>query len=148
MNKIFISLDNKEFESDGDIAVSGTLKVGELNENFQASLSYWDREKYLSQWETALKRLLCGKKHSAIVTTMYDPNTANFIFWWVMYLIGDKVHIQNHVLFLDSLKDQFDESELYSFIPEREIYTEEGQLISEWVVEMSAIQECLNSLRL
>jgi hypothetical protein len=77
---------------------------------------------------------------------MYDPNTANFIFWWVMYLIGDDVHIQNHVLFLDELERSFDENDLYSFIPERETQNEEGESVSEWVVGLSSIEECVGSM--
>lgn len=146
MSDFSISLDNKEFVSEGDLVVSGSLEIGEFNEDFHASLSYWDRNSYLSQWKGALDRLLSGESCSAIVTTMYDPSTANFIFWWVMYLIGDNVHIQNHVLFLDGLERPFDEADLYSFIPEREIQNDEGEPISEWVVGVSEIKRCVDSL--
>jgi hypothetical protein len=146
MHIFSISLDRKDLYSDGDLFALGSLKIGYFSEDFRSSLSYWDRNKYLSQWREALKRLLNGERCSALVTTMYDPKNANFIFWWVMYLIGDDVHMQNHVLFLDELERQFDESELYSFIPEREEQTEEGQPISEWVVKISAIKGFVDSL--
>lgn len=145
MTNFSIDLSKHEFKSEEDMVVTGLLKIGEFAEEFQASLSYWDRRKYLIQWKEALERLFKGENSSAFVTNMYDPSTANFIFWWVMYLIGDNVHIQNHVLFLDELEGKFDETELYKFIPERETVTEEGEPISEWVVKLSDIREYLNS---
>lgn len=140
MNDFSIELDNKPFEIEGDLVVSGVLTIGDFNEKFQASLCYWDRTKYLSQWKEALQRLLSGESCTALVTTMYDPDSANFIFWWVMYLIGNKVHVQNHVLFLDELQRPFDEARLYSFIPEHNAQTEDGTPISEWLVEISEIE--------
>ena len=146
MSAFSISLDNEVFESEGDLMVSGSLKIGDFREDFHASLSYWNRDDYLSQWKDALNRLSQGERRSAIVTAMYDPKTANFIFWWVMYLNGDVVYIQNQVLFLEELERPFYESELYSFIPERETHTEEGEPISEWVIGISAIKECVDSM--
>ena len=146
MNDFLINLDSEVFESDGDLVVSGALKIGEVNESFHASLSYWDKGRYLSQWKYALKRLLNGEQRSAVVTTMYDPSKANFIFWWVMYLVGDSVYVQNHVLFLDELDRAFDETDLYGFIPERETRSEDGEMISEWMVALSAIKKCYELL--
>ena len=139
-----IELGQDKFESEGEIVLSGSLTIGDFNECFQAPLSYWDRGNYLSQWRESLSQLLNGESNSAFVTAMYDPNTANFIFWWVMYLIGENVHIQNHVLFLDELKQPFDEHDIYKFIPARETHTEEGEPISEWVVNLRDIERCFD----
>ena len=146
MMNFFIGFSGDEFQSEGDLVASGVLKIGDFTESLQISLSYWNREQYLDQWREALERLLKGGSSSAIVTTMYDSNTANFIFWWVMYLIGDSVHIQNHVLFLDELEQPFDEFNLYRFIPKRETHTEEGEPISEWVIKVTDLQACFDSL--
>lgn len=148
MNRFSIDLDNNEFKFEGDTVVPGLLKINNFSEKFHASLSYWDRDRYLLQWKEALDRIKYGEKNSAVITTMYDPSTANFIFWWVLYLLGNKVYIQNHVLFLEELKCPFNEADLYSFIPERETKTEEGESISEWVVEIEDIQECADSLKI
>lgn len=146
MSVFSVSLGTEVFESEDDLVISGSLIIGDFKEDFHASLSYWDRNRYLSQWKEGLERLLRRENYSAVVTTMYDPSTANFIFWWVMYLIGNDVYIQNHVLFLDELDKPFDETDLYSFVPEREIQTEEGEPISEWSVSLSAIRDSLDSL--
>lgn len=146
MSDFAIGIDDKEMEVEGDVVVAGSMRIGEFTENFHASLSYWGRGEYISQWKEALNRLLRGEKNSAIVTSMYDPNTANFIFWWVMYLMEDVVFIQNHVLFLGDLERPFDEVDLYSFIPGRETQTEEGEPISEWAVGILAIKECVDTI--
>ena len=146
MSEFLISLDKKEIESEGDLVVKGTLMLGDFKEDFYASLSYWDRDRYLLQWKSALERLLDGGVNSAIVTTMYDPSTANFIIWWVMYAVGGEIRVQNQILFLDELERPFDESDLYSFIPEREMQSENGYRISEWVVGIPAIKRCIDSL--
>lgn len=148
MCKFSISLDDMGLESAGDMLVSGSLDIGESNEKFEIPLSYWNKDKYISQWKFALSRLTNGEPCSAVVTTMYNPKTANFIFWWVMYLIDNNVHIQNHVLFLDELDQPFDEEDLYSFIPERETHTEEGEPISEWVVGVTAIERFMDSFNI
>lgn len=140
-----ISLDEIEHKFDDDIFVFGTIKIDDFSENFQASLSYWNRDTYLFQWQQGLTRLLNGENQSALVTTMYNPATANFIFWWVIYLVGNAVHIQNHVLFLDDLAKPFNELHLYDFIPTREITTENNEPISEWVIELSDIRAYLDS---
>ena len=101
----------------------------------------------MSQWKEGIERLLRREKNSAIVTTMYNPGTANFMLWWVMYLIEDDVFIQNHMLLLCELERPFDETDLYSFVPKRKIQTEEGVPISEWSVSLSAIRDSLSSLK-
>ena len=138
-----IKISKNEFESEGDLVAEGVLKIGGDIENFNASLSYWGRRQYCSQWREALNRLTIGFDRTAVVTTMYDPATANFIFWWLLYVIEEKIYIQNHVLFMGDLEDDFDEEDIYKFIPIRETHTEEGEPISEWSVTINDIEECL-----
>jgi hypothetical protein len=146
MTEFTIELGQHELESEGDIVLPGSLIIGNFKEDFLASLSYWGRENYLSQWRESILRLLNGKNNSAVVTAMYDPEKANFIFWWVMYLIEECVHIQNHVLFLEQLDHPFDENDIYQFIPPRETHTSDGEPISEWVVNISDLEGCFRSL--
>ncbi|PKG37019.1 hypothetical protein [Psychromonas sp. Urea-02u-13] len=141
MSKFDILLDDSIFESEGEQVVLGSINIGDFQEKFYASLSYWDRNQYLSQWKLALERVLNGEPCSALVTTMYDPSKANFIFWWVLYVLEDEIYIQNHTLFLDEVDSPFNEFDLYSSIPDRKTQTEEGESISEWKVKMSAVKE-------
>lgn len=104
----------------GEPSVSGRIRIGVFEESFSCPVTYWNRADYLSQWKTGLGRLLNGEHKSALVTSMRDPMFSNFVFWWVMYLNGDDIVVQNHVLFLDELGEPFELSALYQFIPNQE----------------------------
>jgi hypothetical protein len=140
-----ITLSEDRFESCGDMAALGSLQIGDFVENFHAPLSYWDRKKYLSQWCEALERLIDGESHSALVTSMYDPRTANFIRWWPLYRIGDSVHFQEHALLMDDLEQPFDETDIYKSVPRHETTSEDDGRISEWVAKLSDIEVYLAS---
>jgi hypothetical protein len=143
MTDFTITLSDDRLDSDGDVVALGFLTIGQFHESFHASLSYWDRERYLLQWREALERLIEGEDRSALVTSMYDPGAAGYIFWWPLYAVGDSIHVQNHVLFLNDLVEPFDEAELYRFVRERETVSEDGQAISEWTVALSVIETFL-----
>jgi hypothetical protein len=128
---------------DGGVFALGSLSLGAFLEDFHASLSYWDRDRYLAQWREGLDRLVNGEIRSAVVTSMYDPRIADYIFWWPMYAIGDSIHLQNQILFLNDLGEPFDEAEPYRFVRERETISEDGQPISEWTVSLSDIETFL-----
>jgi hypothetical protein len=72
---------------------------------------------------------------------MYNPQYANFIFWWILYKEDKIVHIQNHVLFLETISEGFKIENIHSYIPEREIYTEDGEAISEWSIDIKEIKD-------
>ena len=122
-------LDNKVFERDGNSFGVGLIKI----ESFDSPYSYWSQAAYLNHWYNSLIRLIEGKKPTALITSMHEPDRANFIFWWVLYPDGDIVHIQNHVLFIEKLASPFSEKKFYYHISEREFINNEGQKISEWV---------------
>lgn len=140
-----IELAGKDIEVEGDKVAIGTIKIGGFTETFHASLSYWGRENYINQWREALKRLQEGQNKSALITTMYDPKASNFIVWWLLYRVNGEVKVQNHILFLEFLKERFNEQNMYGFIPNREVRTDENEPISEWVLELSDIEAFLRA---
>jgi len=130
---------------ENDLVNVGQIVIGNFKETFHSSLSYWTTENYLEQWMNGILRITKGYRRSCLVTSMSDPKTANFIFWWVLYRINDLVHIQNHVLFTDEIYGNFAETKIYDYIPERLTY-EEGQRISEWTTDISSIINFLNGI--
>lgn len=138
-------IDEKEVED--NTLKMGRIRIGDFSELFRASLSYWSISDYLKQWEEGLYRLLFEHKQSCLVTSMYNPAVANFIFWWVLYPEGDTVHIQNHVLFLNELDTTFSLDNLYDYVSPREILSEDGNKLSEWSIGTEAIREFYDSLR-
>ena len=144
-NGFSIILNGSTFETVGDMVALGTISLGAFREDFHASLSYWDRGSYLAQWRDGLSRLVKGETRSAVVTSMYAPRFANFIVWWPMYLVGDRVHVQNQILFLAELGEPFAEADPYRFIADRETQNTDGERISEWPVNLSDIEAFLES---
>ncbi|MCG8349511.1 MAG: hypothetical protein MI924_17230 [Chloroflexales bacterium] len=125
---------------DGEMMMSGEIRIGAFAESFQSSLHYWRTHDYVKQWRDGLSRLLVDHKHSCIVTSMYHPSSANFIFWWLFYLDKNIVHIQNHVLLLNDLDESFSIDNLYHYIPQRDLFDEDRNKISEWDVQLEQIQ--------
>lgn len=71
---------------------------------------------------------------------MYDPITANFIYWWPIYRLDNTVYLQNHILFLSKLSVPFDPHDPFRFVPERELISETGEKISEWSVPIADLE--------
>jgi CdiI N-terminal domain len=141
--KFSIDFTNNEFLEDNQKFLVGKIKIGEFQEEFTSSLSYWNKTDYLEQWKSALIKTYTGSPKSCLVTSMFDPLTANFIFLWTLYLDKSVVHIQNQILFLDELDKPFLELNPYESIRDREIISDAGDKISEWDVNVNEIKEYL-----
>lgn len=76
---------------------------------------------------------------SALITSVTDPITANFIGWWPMYLVEDVVHVQNQLLFMADLSRPLDPSNPYEMVREHCSVSEDGERISEWEVSVEAL---------
>ncbi|WP_422368787.1 hypothetical protein [Pelagibius sp.] len=145
MTDFSISLGQDQFDYEGELVALGSLKIGEFRESFHASLSYWGRDRYLTQWREALERLIKGAPRSALVTSMHSPATTNLIRWWPLYRIGDNAHFQEQVLFMNQLEQPFEEADLYRLVPPRETTSEDSERLSEWALNLTAIETFLES---
>lgn len=125
------------------ITATGEIVVGEFSETFQADLSYWREGEYEASWRENVERLALGYDRAALITSISDPRSANFVFWWPMYRIGQQVILQNHVLFLDELDGTFTPGRAHDFVPTRVNVNEEGEEISEWVLPISSFSTYL-----
>lgn len=141
MSGFSIYMSDDTFISNDEVCALGTIVFGDFIEEFHAPLAYWNRNQYLSQWTNAVRRVLKGEKKSAIIQTMHNPKTANFIHWWPMYSSGETVHIQNHILLMADLKEPFDEKDPYKHISDRSTQSDEGEQVSEWVVPNSDLKD-------
>jgi hypothetical protein len=130
----------------GEQVLIGSIHINSFSESFRSPISYWNRNEYLSQWYSGLNEIISGNEKSAIITSMYNPNNANFIVIWPLYLIGNDVFIQNRILFMEDLKELFDESKLSTYIDNRETIDEDGEVVSEWKVSISDIQRVLANI--
>jgi hypothetical protein len=121
----------------------GEIIIGEYLERFEVSTSFWSVEDYQEHWKQAIRRVINGEDKSCLITSMYNPESANFIFWWPIYRVESEVFIQNQVLFLNDETIPFNPRDPYASVKDRETLTEDGLPISEWVVPLLDLQHFL-----
>ncbi len=119
----------------------GYLLIGEHRESFIASQHFWGKSDYEKHWKKALSRILEGESRSCLITSLYDPATANFIEWWPIYGRRGSILVQNHLLFLADLKEEFDIDDPFRFVPDHSAVSEDGERISEWIVSLDAVRK-------
>jgi hypothetical protein len=121
-------------------AAGGVLTLGVTQEEFLASLYQWRKEDYEKQWRHAISLLLNNKSKAALITTYGSPDISTHLEWWPMYLIGDTVYFQHHLLFYDQLPRRFSLDDALSFLRDRETTDEDEKRISEWEVSASEVE--------
>lgn len=122
----------------------GEIRIGAFREAFEVVFEHWSPEDYEHQWMSALRRLLEQGKSTALITSLTDPGSASFLFWWPAYRDGSEVVFQNGVLFLDELAEPFEPSRCDDFVPPRQRTTEDGEPISEWRAPVADIRTFLS----
>ena len=125
-----------------EMSALGIIRMGDFQETFNASLSYWNAGQYRRHWLKAVTRLVGTETTSCLITSMFDPAVANFIIWHPMYRQGDVVHIQNQILFLEEQPKPFNERDPFSSVAERQTRSEDGE-VSEWSVSIKDLESFL-----
>jgi hypothetical protein len=123
----------------------GARGLGDFAESFHASLAYWSPRDYRRSWREAIVRLMDGTTPSAFVTSMEDPEVANFIRWWPMFLVDREVRIHEHLLFLDQLAAPLDATNLFASVPAYSSHSDEGEPISEWRLPVESLASFMAS---
>lgn len=131
--------------SDLESGRAGLLIIGSYVERFVAAIDYWDVALYRRHWRQAITRIVQGSVTSTLITSMYDPSVANFIYWWPLYRLGDTVRFQNHILFFNELQTPFDPNDPFRFVPERLTVNNDGEKISEWSASISDLESFLSN---
>lgn len=137
-----IEIKNEDFS---ETCLSGVICLGEFQEKFASSLSYWKRDDYEAQWKEGVERILSGDFiSSAIVVDIMSPEREDSILtWWPMYLDGDCVCFHEQFLILNKLPQGFQRKNLYSYIQPRHIPVLDPSELpsSEWIVETRELRE-------
>lgn len=121
----------------------GKIVLGNYVEHFESSLSYWNMEDYKNHWKNALNKIACESNKSCLITSIYDPSSSNFLYWWPIYREGSSIFFQNQILFLKKLRPKFDPYNPCSSVPARNTINEDGHIISEWELSIEEILEYL-----
>jgi hypothetical protein len=127
----------------GDSGVaSGRIIIDDFTETFRAPLGFWGESDYRRSWRQAFE-VLNADPHatSCLMTSMTDPVNTNFLTCWPMYREGEEVYIQNALIFLDEIEQDFDPAAPWDSVRPREAIDEDGNKISEWITSMSSLRE-------
>ena len=123
----------------------GRLRIGEFWEDFYSSLFHWSRAQYMNQWRRAVQDIVDGAKQSALIVSFLTLDVSSNLEWWPMYRVGETVYLQNHLLLFDQLESPFSPEAPLASLRHRNTISETGDSISEWSVQLSALEHFLQS---
>lgn len=143
-----IKIEKNEFFNDwGDLIVKSKIIINDFSEYFDLPVSYWKVNDYKRSWVKSISQILNKNKDRAILfTSMYDLEKVNFLHSWIIYKKGNSAFIQNCILFRDDF-DEFSLENIFKYIPDREIYSEYGEKISEWTTDFENIIRFYDKLK-
>jgi hypothetical protein len=121
----------------------GRIRIGAFLDSFECSLEFWKKTDYESQWRKAIQSVVSGSQKACLITSLTDPKTANFLFWWPVYRVDGLIVVQNQVLFLEDCRSLFDLEAPEKLVPVRATVNENGARISEWSMSLTEAQEWL-----
>lgn len=124
----------------------GEIVIGSHAERFESPLEYWSRARYRAQWLEGARQLSSGASASCWITGITNPKSANFITWWPMWRIENRIIIQQHLLFMDRISFRFSENDPYLHLPSRSTKTDDGEPISEWSASIEDLNMCVEKL--
>jgi len=134
----------------GESSTYAQIIIGDFIERFVVPLIFWSKKDYIQQWVAAIEKLLNSDDNKnvsvALLTTMYDPKMANFYACWFLYREGSVVYVQNSMMILENLPEAFKLENIHSYVPAREMITDEGDKISEWATSTRELGEFLNKV--
>ncbi|WP_078516759.1 hypothetical protein [Streptomyces sp. HGB0020] len=109
-------------------------------------LTYWDVAMYRASWVRALSFLeRANDATSCLISSITDPEKSNFISCWPLYRAGEIVYVQNSIIFLEELAEDFVPAEPWRFVEPRSTIDEDGNEISEWQTTIGDVREFLGS---
>ena len=123
----------------GEPVVRGRITLGEFEEEFVAPLVFWSAEDYRRQWREAAELILRGTGKTCFVVAMRASPADGAIFFWSAYKFGSAVYFQHQLLLPETVSGNFDPSNPFAQIGERQVRSETGERISEWQVSWEDI---------
>lgn len=127
-----------------DMSKKGRIVAGTLNEVFVSPLGYWTIEQYQNSWKQSLFNIINGDEKSALITSILDPEIANFFIIWPIYREKGDIFIQNHMIFVDDISGVIDISNIIEAIPSHRMIDEDGNKLSEWKCHISELSVFLD----
>lgn len=137
--------ENTPEEFNGILTIEGEIIIKDHKETFIMPLDWWTINDYQKQWKEGIARI---KTHdsSCLVATIQDLNIRPWVEMWVLYKEGTKIFIQNHLISgndfreMASTRPEFNLETCYDYIEPRRTVFDDGDQISEWVIDLSDLQ--------
>jgi hypothetical protein len=129
----------------GNAGRFGRITLDDFSETFVSLIGFWSPYDYEVQWRRGVERLVGERRNSCLITSLHDPAATEMLMWWLLYPDGDRVVVQQALLFFANLDRTFSTNDPFSSIPPRRQITEEGEAISEWSLDFASFREFLDS---
>jgi hypothetical protein len=131
---------------EGQRVMFGRITLGNFTEEFAAYLDYWSSVEYEAQWKEAVCRIISGASIDALITDMHDLKTAHHLVSWPMYREGNRVFIQNRLLFLNDLGRPSQLEHAIAKLGERKAVNHVDAQISEWSATVNDLEVFIDRL--
>jgi CdiI N-terminal domain len=144
MCRFSIEFLSEKYKEDKPAGQLGRITIGNFSEKFVSSLSDWNIETYTKHWIKSSARILYESDSTLYITNIVINSSTDYhLDWWVAYKIGEMAFIQNQLIIPDTyaIANGFNSNNLYTYVRDREIYSDDGDKISEWVVPLKLIEE-------
>lgn len=120
----------------------GFIRIGDFRERFIVPIDVWDEARYVAHWHDSLSRLGDGSIDAACLIVSFEPEArSEQLMWWVLYRIGNVVHVQNQMMFYAQRSERFDPLRPEKSILPREVLCEDGEPVSEWSLQFAEVQK-------
>ncbi len=143
---LIITFDKSETEGPTGQLVNVNFYFDGEHETCSLPLDYWSLSDYISQWVSAISRIIDYRQPAMLVTSIHDPEIFTNLVAWVLYPVSDgSVKIQQHLL----IHSTFIVDHVfirYESLLDREIISIDGDAISEWTITLSDLPTARQSL--
>ena len=142
---IFFKDKDTSFDNGYGMHILASISLGEYVEELHIPIDYWGIEEYKNSWAKSIADGIEKKKHSVLITSMHEPESLNFISAWIIYYDGEISYVQNKIIFVDDFPE-FDTSKINEYVNKREVLSEDGFKISEWIVKTKDVIDFYHSI--
>lgn len=124
-----------QLQDEGYATQLGEIVLGDYRDTFLAPLDQWSVTEYRKSWLEAAEQLVAGADRSGFFTQ------ANWMRW-VLYREGEKVFVQEHILFeLDVDTQVLIKTPAHLIRDRRTTDDDDGEAVSEWEITMAAVRD-------
>lgn len=126
--------DAPEPQEEGWLGLWGRVTLGAHREQFLAPIGSWQRLDYERQWLEAARRLLGEADRTGFFTVPYQC-------WWTMWRDGTQVWVHEELITTEERDaGPYRRTVPYHIIEDRVTHTEDGQLISAWMISLDDVR--------